>query len=356
MQRHADFRHVVTNWIGDMPVNQKNQPPDEYILVQEERLLSFVTEVFQKAGAEPEHAQIISRLLVNSDMRGVRSHGTRNANGYARSFEQGSTNSRPDIRVVHQTPTVAVIDGDGTLGYWPMVQAAELAVSKAREVGMGMGLVKHIGHYGSAGHYARICQEAGCIGFSVQGYRNEGKTRNGEPKPSVGFSGDPPICFAIPGGEEPGMVLDVGASVFGFYNNKEGYEDLLERLPGAFFRSMGLIAVSTLLGGALTGFTGPEGDAAQERWPRAGNGGMVLAIDVGQSVSQDLFRAEADRYARDLAENYAPIPGTDRIMLPGAIEEERMCRYRQEGIPYGEEEQASVRAAHEQFGVSLPWD
>lgn len=336
-------------------MNQKNQPPDDYILVQEERLLAFVTAGFEKAGVEAEHASLISRLLVNADMRGVRSHGTRNACGYAMGFERGSLNPRPDIRVVHETPAAVVVDGDGTLGYWPMVRAAELAVGRAKETGLGMGLVRHIGHYGSAGHYARICKEAGCVGFSAQGYRSEGTSRNVDPKPSVGYSGDPPFCFAIPGGEEPGMVLDAGASIFGFYRG-EGYEDLLERLPGAFFRSIGLIAMSTLLGGALTGFTAPESDAIHERWPGAAHGGMVLAIDVAQMVSFDLFRAEADRYARDLRANYAPIPGTDRVRLPGAIEEERMARYRREGIPYGEPEQKSARALQEHFGVPLPWD
>ena len=336
-------------------MNQKNQPPEEYILVQEKHLLAFVTAGFESAGVETEHAEAIGRLLVNSDMRGVRSHGTRNAYGYALGFERGDLNPRPDIRVVHEIPAAVVVDGDGTLGYWPMVHAAELAVAKARQAGMGMGLARHIGHYGSAGHYARICKDAGCIGFSAQGYRAEAKSRNVEPKPSVGYSGDPPFCFALPGGEEPGMVLDAGASIFGFYRGEE-YEDLLERVPGAFFRSMGLIAMSTLLGGALTGFTAPEADAIQTRWPGAGHGGMVLAIDVAQVVSFELFRAEADRYARDLRANYTPIPGTDRVRLPGAIEEERMARYRREGIPYGEPEQKSARALQEHFGVPLPWD
>ena len=56
------------------------------------------------------------------------------------------------------------------LGYLPMVRAAELAVAKAKSAGVGMVVTRPIGHYGSAGHYARICMENGCVGFSVQGY------------------------------------------------------------------------------------------------------------------------------------------------------------------------------------------
>ena len=334
----------------------KNAPPEEFILVREDRLLSFVTSCFERAGSVPEQAEVIARLLVDADLRGVRSHGTRGARGYATAMEQGSANPAPDIRVVHQTPATVVLDGDGAVGYWPMVQAARMAVERARETSVGLGLVRHIGHYGSAGHYSRICQEAGCVGISMQGYRNEGRSRNVDPKPSVGYSGDPPLSIAIPGGDEPGVVMDMGASVFGHYYAQEGYGDLLERVPTAFMRSISLIAVTTLLGGALTGFTAPEGDAVQERWPGAGMGGMVLAIDLEQVVDADLFRAEADRYARDLRANYTPIPGTDGVRLPGSLEAGRMERYRREGIPYGAPEQEGARAMGEHFGVALPWD
>jgi LDH2 family malate/lactate/ureidoglycolate dehydrogenase len=71
------------------------------------------------------------------------------------------------MRLVHETPTAAILEGDVTLGYLPMVRATELAIAKAKQVGIGMGLVRYIGHYGSAGHYTRMCMEAGCVGFSV---------------------------------------------------------------------------------------------------------------------------------------------------------------------------------------------
>ena len=105
-----------------------NQPPEEFIPVREEVLLSFVTECFEKSGIDADHAATISRLLVNSDLRGVRSHGFRCANGYTRGFEQGSYNPRPNIRVVTETPAMATLDGDGTLGYLPMVRASEIAI------------------------------------------------------------------------------------------------------------------------------------------------------------------------------------------------------------------------------------
>lgn len=333
-----------------------NRPPDQFVRVSEPRLLAFATVCLEKVGLEEAHAATIARLLVNGDLRGVRSHGTRALDGYCRSFEAGGLNPRPNIRVLRETPTAVVLDGDGSLGYLPMVRAAEAAVARAREIGMGMGLVRHIGHYGSAGHYARICMEAGCVGFSVQGYRGQGNAGHAREKPQLGFFGNPPICFAIPAGDEPPVVLDAATCILADYQRGPDYEALLETIPAAFFKSIGFGVVASLLGGGLAGFTLPESDTMQERWPDAGLGGMVLAIHVDSVVPEAVFRAEADRFARDVRETYAPLPGTDRALLPGAIEEERLQRHRAEGIRYGEMEQKAARRVGERLGVPLPWE
>jgi LDH2 family malate/lactate/ureidoglycolate dehydrogenase len=287
----------------------------------------------------------------------VRSHGTRTVNGYTQAFADGKLNPQPDIRLVHETPTAVVLEGDGTLGYWPMVQATEQAIAKAKEVGIGMGLVRYIGHYGSAGHYARMCMEAGCVGFSVQGYRNQGqqKTDGGGPNPDahLGYFGNPPICFAIPGAEEPPVVLDAATCILADYQRGPEFEALFSMIPAAFFKSVGYGAVASLLGGGLTGFT--ESDESWQRWSAARHGGMVLAINIASVVPESLFRAETDRLARDVKTHYRPMPGTDRALLPGAIEEEIFAKHRAEGIRYGEMEQGHIKAASERLGVPLPW-
>lgn len=335
-----------------------NQSPDTYVLVQEERLLDFAVACLEQAGVDHEQAELISRLLVNSDLRGVRSHGTRTLNSYCQRIEQGLFNPRPDVKLVHETPTAAVFDGDGGLGYLPMTRASQAAIAKAKEVGMGMGLVRYIGHYGSAGHYARMCMEEGCIGFSVQGYRNQGRYGNdgGGPNPDryLGYFGNPPICFAIPGGDGPPVVLDAATCILADYQRGPEYEALFSFIPAAFFKSIGYGAIASLMGGGLTGFT--LSDEPTSKWSGARNGGMVLAIHVDSVVPEAVFRAETDRMTRDIGETYVPMPGTDRALLPGAIEEERFHRYRAEGIQYGAMEQEAARNASERLGVPLPWD
>lgn len=335
-----------------------NQPPADFVLVQEDQLLTFATACFEAAGLSQAHSALISRYLVNSDLRGVRSHGTRALNGYCLSLEQGRLNADPQVQVVGETTTSITVAGDGTLGYLPMTRATEAAIAKAADVGMGMGLVRYIGHYGSAGHYARLCMEAGCIGFSVQGYRNQGQveTDGGGPNPDahLGYFGNPPICFAIPGGEGPPVVLDAATCILADDQRGPEYEALFSMIPAAFFKSIGYGAVATLLGGALTGFT--LSDETWTRWPAARMGGMVLAIHIDSVVPQKSFQAEVDRLAQDVGASYRPMPGTDRSLLPGAIEEERMAVHRRDGIRYGKMEQNAARAASERLGVPLPWD
>jgi L-2-hydroxycarboxylate dehydrogenase (NAD+) len=333
-----------------------NRPPEKYVVVQEQRLLDFASACYRKAGLEPEHAALISRLLVNSDLRGVRSHGTRNVNGYCSGFEQLSLNSSPKIKTVRQTPTAVVLDGDGTLGYLPMVRATQAAIAKAEEVGIGMGLVRAIGHYGSAGHYARMCMEAGCVGFSVQGYLDQGNARGAVAKPQIGYYGNPPICFALPAQDEPPVVLDAATRILADYQTGPEFDAMLEQIPAAFFKSIGYTAVASLLGGGLTGFTQAESVATLDRWPGARMGGMVLAIKIDAVVPEAVFRSEVDRMVRDVRQSYEPMPGHDTASLPGAREEELLERHRREGIRYGQAEQAAARAASQRLSVALPWD
>ena len=332
-----------------------NVPPVEYVLVSEERELAFLEECFTRSGLEEENAKLMSRLLTNSEMRGVRSHGIGWASGYCQQLKEGRLNNRPEPKVVHENVTTVVLDGDGSLGYIPMMQATDLAIGKAKEAGIGMGLVRHIGHYGADGHYTRVCLDAGCIGFSVQGFRHDGDAGKRDEKPPVAFTGAPPMSFSIPSGEEPGIVLDMVAHAVSGYRG-EGYEDLPERIPAAFFKSMGLVAISTLMGGALTGFTLPEGDAMEERWPGARMGGMVLVIDVGSAMPAEVFGAEVDRYIKGIRETYEPMPGYDQSLLPGAIEEQVAKRHRREGIRFGEREQEAARKLSEYLDVPLPWE
>ena len=332
-----------------------NRPPKEFLRVEEGRELAFLAECLVKSGMKSrDHAAQTARLLTNSELRGVRSHGINFVPGYCRHFREGRLNPDPCLRVVHETATTVIVDGDGALGYVPSLLAADKAIEKASSAGLGLGLVRGIGHYGSAGHYTRRCMEAGCVGFSVQGYRGAGGQPGQDPKPSAGWTGAPPMSFAIPAGGEPGIVLDMVAhAVSG--EGRAQVEDLLERVPATFFKSMGLVAAATLMGGALAGVTLPEADEIVARWPGANLGGLVLAIDVAGHLPAEAFNTEVDRYVGAIRDNYAPLPGYDEVLLPGHVEERIMALHRREGIRFGEHEQRAARELSQYLDVPLPW-
>lgn len=332
-----------------------NRPPESFTTVTEDRLLTAAAACFAAAGMPSDHAGTVARLLVNSDLRGVRSHGTRQVNGYCRQLGEGILNPQPVIRVVRETAAVVAVDGDGGLGYVPMVQATELAIARARDTGLGMATVRGIGHYGAAGHYCRMCMEAGCIGFSVQGSTGHGNAAGRESKPQLAYFGNPPICFGLPGKDSSGVVLDAATRILADYQTGPEFDALIPLIPAAFFKSVGYTAVAALMGGALSGVM-ERTQEDQARWPRARAGGTILAIRIDAMVDEDDFLAEVDRMVRDVAATYEPFPGHDRALLPGTIEAERMVQYRLAGIPYGGEEQAQMREVCERFDVELPWD
>jgi len=336
-----------------------NEPSVNFISVREDRLLAFASACLETVGLGSDHATLVSRLLVDSDLRGVRSHGTKLLNKYCREHEQGELNPAPEIEVVHQTPTAAVVNADGALGYLPTVRVTELAIDKAKEVGIGMGLVQGIGHYGSAGHYVRQCMEAGCIGFSVQGPAGYGdyplRPKDKEKKPSLGVFGWPPFCFGMPSGNEPAVVLDAGAPIMAGNLEDGDVEEIMRKIPGAVFKGVGLCAVANLFGAGLTGINAPEVRQLRDRWRGAKSGSMVLAIHIGSVVPEDVFHAESDQMVREVRESYEPVPGFDRALMPGAIEEETLQLHRRDGIRYGEPEQLEARNVSDRLEIALPW-
>ncbi|NKB70124.1 MAG: hypothetical protein GKR89_23875 [Candidatus Latescibacteria bacterium] len=337
-----------------------NRPPEEFIRVQEDRLLAFAAACLEKAGLESEHAALVSRLLTNSDLRGVRSHGTQAAWRYCMEHERGQLNPRPQIEIVHDTPAAVVLNGDGGLGYMPAMQATELAIARAMEVGIGMGLVRGIGHYGSAGHYTRVCQAAGCIGFSVQGPEGYGdymgNPRRREGTPSLGRFGCPPMSWALPGGDEPAVVLDGGTPTIMGLRDRAAFDQVMGQIPSGIFKGVGHTAVSNLLSAGLTGLALPDVRKLRQRYPGAMEGCMVLAIHIGAFVPEALFRAESDQLVSDVREQYTPLPGYDRSLMPGAIEEELAHEHGAHGIRYGDHEQETARKLSEHYEVALPWD
>jgi len=91
-------------------------------------LKEFTIKVFKKMGCPEEQATVAADCLNQADLRGVDSHGVARLSGYVRLWELKRLNATPEMRIVHETPSTAVLDGDLGLGLVTAPHAMALAI------------------------------------------------------------------------------------------------------------------------------------------------------------------------------------------------------------------------------------
>ena len=173
-----------------------------------DRLHQFAVNLFIKIGCPNDQAIEAANVLLSADLRGVDSHGVARLVGYLRLYEKNRINPHPQLSVVHETPSTAVVDGDAGLGLVAGPYAMRLAIEKAKNVGTGWVAVKNSNHYGIAGYHAMMALEADCIGISMT---------NASPLVAPTYSkerllGTNPIAVAVPAGDEPPFVADMATT------------------------------------------------------------------------------------------------------------------------------------------------
>ena len=159
-------------------------------------------------GCSDEHALLAADVLIRSDMRGIDSHGVARLSGYIRLWEKQRINSRPDIRIVHETPSTATIDGDSGLGLVVAPFAMKVAIGKAEKYGSGWVSVRNSNHFGIAGYHALMAVEKDMIGFAMT---------NASPLVAPTYAnerllGTNPMCYAFPAGKYPPVIVDMATS------------------------------------------------------------------------------------------------------------------------------------------------
>jgi LDH2 family malate/lactate/ureidoglycolate dehydrogenase len=333
-----------------------NIQPEESTRVPYHELRDLAAACLKAAGLRPDHADQLARLLANGDLRGVRSHGTRLIRGYCPDLRDGRLNGHPELAVVQETGSSVLVDGDGGLGYAPMMMATEAAIPKAKARGVAVGATRHHGHYGSAGHYVRRAMEEGCTAFSVQGASSAFGPPDPDParRPQSAYWGNPPICFGLPGRDGPPLVLDAATCIMSDEQRSDEYDQLQELIPAAFFKSMGYTGIARALGGTFVGMDGSAAAKVAQSWPRARGGGLVIVMDLGLFAAADEVRGGIDSLVRGVRDTMRPVRGYEEATLPGTVEERMEQDYRRDGVPVGERELTMLRETSEEFGVDLP--
>jgi L-2-hydroxycarboxylate dehydrogenase (NAD+) len=331
-----------------------------------EALAAFSEAVFLKMGCSAKDASLATKVLLSADLRGIDSHGIARLVGYVRLWEVGRINATPTIKIVHETPSTAVIDGDRGLGLIVAPRAMEIAMEKARQVGTGWVSVKNSNHFGIAGYHAMMALEQEMIGMAM----TNASALVAPTYAAEKLLGTNPIAVAIPAGNEPPFVADFATTTaangkleiaqrnqtdipLGWAQDVDGnptQDASILKKGGALLPlgsekeqgshkgyALGSIVdiFSAVLSGASFGPWAPPFPAyvpMPENMPGEGLGHFIGAMRI------DAFRPAADfKTNMDLwlnrFRNATPAHGQEKVYVAGDIERSIELTRRQNGIP-----------------------
>ncbi len=350
-------------------------------------LRDFCAQVFEKMDVPPEDAAVTADVLVAANLRGIDSHGVARLKRYVNGLRDGMMIARPNIEIVHQTPCTALVDGGGGLGQPVGVRGMKLAISKAREMGVGLVAVRNSNHYGIAGYYSMMALREGLIGVSMT-------NASVLVVPTFGRGavlGTNPISVAVPAGQERPFVLDMATSVvtrgkleeydrqdkplpLSWATDERGVptsdaarvlKNVLARAGGGILplggareedgghKGYGLAFLVDILCGVLAGAgyattIYPQDEAGRPLPANVGHFFGAIRVDAFRPL--DEFEATMDDIIRRL-KGSAKAEGAERIYIHGEKEFEEEERRRREGIPLHPKVVADLRRIAEGLGV-----
>jgi len=338
----------------------------EFYLFPVEDLKGFSARVFMHFGVAKSDAQQAADVLAKSDLRGIDSHGVARLHTYFDMLTLGRINPKPNIKIVREKASVAVVDGDNGLGLVVGPKANEIAMEKAERHGSGWVSVCHSNHFGIAGYYPLKALERDLIGWAMTN-----STRLVAPLwGAERMLGTNPIAIAFPGFKEPPIVIDMATSAVaygkieialrkkmavprGWIVDKDGRmtsnpQDMIDggaQLPLGSERELGghkgyalaamVDILCCVLSGANWGPFAPPFALRQEVPTRSvgkGIGHFFGAMQIDGFISKDEFKKQIDEWIR-VFRNTKPAPGTSGPLIPGDPEREAEAIRSKEGIP-----------------------
>jgi LDH2 family malate/lactate/ureidoglycolate dehydrogenase len=358
--------------------------PDQLFSYQQ--LFDFTKAIFQKIGCSDVHADTATRSLLAADVRGIDSHGVARLSGYVRLWEAKRVNAEPVIKIIHETPSTAVVDGDSGLGLVVAPFAMQVAIEKAKQVGTGWVSVQNSNHFGIAAHHAMMALEHDMLGIAMT---------NASPLVAPTFSidkmlGTNPICVVAPAGKLPAFVAVLATTTAangkleilqrknavtpsGWVQDKDGNPsddaNILKKggalLPLGGDREHGshkgyaLGAIvdifSALLSGANYAPWVPPFPAyvpMPAEQPGKGIGHFLGAMRIDAFRPAEDFKKSMDHWIEGFR-SAKTIPGQDKVLVPGDPEREMAIERMKDGIPLLAQVIDDLLLLAERFSVSF---
>jgi len=173
-------------------------------------LLEWGTAALAAAGVPPEDAAQTTRMLVQTSLWGIDSHGVARLPHYLNRITQGSIAVRPELAFKRTAAGTGQVDGGHGLGFVVCEFAMRHAIGLSGEAGVGAVGVANSSHCGAIGLYTRQAARAGMIGVGFT-HSDSFVTPHGGTK---AFFGTNPISIAIPGTDpERPFCVDMATSI-----------------------------------------------------------------------------------------------------------------------------------------------
>ncbi len=187
--------------------NQKNTSKN-YVVYSNELLRKFCMDAFGKIGFCAKECEIITDVLMLSDVYGIESHGMQRLVRYHKGIEKGLIKIGAEPEVVFESPVSAVIDAHSGMGQLVGHKAMKIAIGKAKASGIAIVSVRNSNHYGIAGYYAKMACDEGLIGFSCTNSEAIMVPTNGR----LAMIGSNPIAIMMPADPNP-FLYDASTTV-----------------------------------------------------------------------------------------------------------------------------------------------
>lgn len=341
---------------------------DTTIYLSIDILRGFIKDVYLSAGVPAEDAETCADIIIESDIRGIESHGIGRLKYYYQRIESGQHSPLTEFEILKETPTTAVVDGHHGMGMVIGKRAMQLAIDKARTLGLGSVAVRNSTHFGIAGYYPTMAAENDMIGICVTNARPSVSPTFGV-QPMLGTN---PIAFGAPTDEEFPYIYDGATPIsqrgkievaaraekpipagWVIDSNSQPITDSAEAMKAlgnrtASFLPLGgageilgghkgyglgtmveILSASLQSGAFLQDLTGIAPDGSLQPFKV---GHFFLAINIGFFTSIDEFKKTTGSILRDLR-NSTKAPAQARIYTAGEKEFENAKIVRTRGVP-----------------------
>ena len=348
----------------------------------------FMTAVFEKMGVPTEDARLCADVLLESDRRGIESHGCNRFKPiYIDRIKSGILNPVTKIDILKETPTTAVLDANDGMGLVASKKAMDMCIEKAHKYGMGMVAVRNSSHYGIAGYWTGLAAKENMIGIS-------GTNARPSVAPTFGVEnmlGTNPLTFSMPTDEPFPFTLDCATSVIqngkieyyarinhdtpkGLVISREGEEltdsaEILKKIRsqqaalaplGGFgettggYKGYGYSTVVEILSAALQSglfLKALDGKDEEGKIRPYHLGHFFIAIDTEAFMGAEAFKKTCGDILRDLRGS-EKAPGQERIYTAGEKEYDVWMYRKDKGVPVTEAVQKEFIGLRDEFGLT----